>query len=98
MYLENWRAQGLPADGAIEDVQLQGDAGGGGSSAPHGAARFLHLCLLQLPSASPLRGAAAAARLRTGPEHPAHELVEPVHTNGATLQFWGARGARKYVS
>jgi len=90
LYLENWRAQGLPADGAIEDVQLQGDAGGGGGSAPHGAARFLHLCLLQLPSASPLRGA--------DPEHPAHELLEPDHTNGArSFSFGVAGGARKYM-
>ena len=28
MYLEYWSLQGLPADGAVEDIQLQGDAGG----------------------------------------------------------------------
>lgn len=28
MYLEYWRLQGLPADGAVEDIQLQGDACG----------------------------------------------------------------------
>jgi hypothetical protein len=27
MYLEYWRVQGLPADGAVEGVQLQTDAG-----------------------------------------------------------------------
>ena len=94
MYLEYWRAQGLPADVAVEDVQLQGDAGGGGAASHGGATSALCSCPLLRLSAELLLLLAS----EQGPEHPAHELVEPVHTNGATLQFWGARGARKYVS
>jgi len=46
MYLEYWRAQGLPADVAVEDVQLQGDAGGGGAASHGGATSALYSCPL----------------------------------------------------